>query len=246
MKNQIHIDRDFGWFVGGFNNNQKHRHYAIQLSIPLDNKIIVKTSEMTIESENPLLIKSNVTHQINSDSNHFLLLINPASTIGHFWNQLTETEIQEVNTTPTIGLKRVLTTKKRDEKSTDEINGIIKKHDCFCSSAVHDGDERVNKALAYLSVNFERVIPLDEIANHCHMSPSRFLHLFKEETGITYRRVQLWNKLVKGLPLFGKMSFTEIAYQNGFADSSHLSRIFKENFGFGPREFLKISQFVQV
>lgn len=246
MKNQIHIDRDFGWFIGSFDNNQKHRHYAIQLSIPITNKIIIKTSKTTVESENPVLIQSNVVHQIISDSQQFLLLINPASTIGHFWHHLSKDEIQEVHAAPAAELKRILMSSNHQSTPLAELNSVIKKHDCFCSSAIHQGDNRINEALVYLSVHFDRIVTLDEIANHCHISPSRFLHLFKEETGITYRRAQLWNKLIKGLSYFGKKSFTEIAHQNGFSDSAHLSRIFKENFGFSPREFLKVSQFIQV
>ncbi len=246
MQNQIHINRDFGWFIGGFENNQKHRHYAIQLSIPIENKITITTSEATIEFEKPILIQSNVVHQIFSSSPHFLLLINPASTIGHFWSHLAKEGIQEINSQPTIELERILVNPNQQSMPIAELNSIIEKYDCFCSSAVHQGDERINKALIYLSNHFERVVTLDEISNHCHLSPSRFLHIFKENTGITFRRAQLWNKLIKVFPDFGKKSFTEIAHQVGFSDSAHLSRVFKENFGFSPREFLKISQFIQV
>ena len=248
MKNQIHIDEDFGWFIGDFDNNQKHRHYAIQLSIPLNDRIILKTSETTIESEKPVLIKSNVVHQIVSDSRHFLLLINPASTIGHFWNPLANKEIQEVTIRPAIDLKSALIDIDTEQQQipAKELNSIVKEHDCFCSLAIHKGDDRINKALSYLLHHSERIVPIEEIANHCHLSSSRFLHLFKEQTGITYRRAQLWNKLTKSISQFGQMSLTEIAYQNGFSDSAHFSREFKGNFGFNPRDFLKISQFIQV
>ena len=50
MTNTIHINKDFGWFIGGFDNNQKHRHYALQLSIPLDGHITIFTSESIIKS----------------------------------------------------------------------------------------------------------------------------------------------------------------------------------------------------
>ncbi|MEX1191264.1 MAG: AraC family transcriptional regulator [Brumimicrobium sp.] len=246
MKNQIHIDRDFGWFIGGFDNNQKHSHYAIQLNIPLDNRIIIKTSETTVETENPILIKSNVVHQIVSDSRHFLLLINPASTIGHFWSHLVGKEIQEVNLRPTKDLKSALMDKGQKQIPTKELNSIIEAHDCFCNLAIHKGDDRINKALSYLRNHSERIVPIEEVANYSHLSSSRFLHLFKEQTGITYRRAQLWNKLTKSISHFGEMSLTEIAYQNGFSDSAHFSREFKVNFGFTPRDFLKISQFIQV
>lgn len=246
MKHQIHIDKDFGWLIGGFDKNRKHRHYAIQLSIPIDGQITINTKKNSIKSESPIVIKSNVEHQITSENNHFLLLINPASTIGHYWNKLSNSEMQEINNEPTKKLSNILSKDYSGKSLIASLNSIIKEYDCFCNSSIHNGDERMNAALAYLSANSDQVLPVEDVANHCHLSPSRFLHLFKEQTGITYRRAQLWNKLIKGFSQYGKLSLTEIAHQNGFSDSAHFSRTFKESFGFSPRDFLKISQFVQV
>lgn len=245
MKNQIHISKDYGWFIGGFNNNEEHRHYAIQLSIPLDGKISVHTARGTIESERPLLIQSNLVHQIVSNMPHFLLLLNPASTVGHFWKQQAMGDVHEIENAATHEIQAVLNN-VHSENFIDQLNAVIDMYDCFCASSVHHGDDRINKALAYLTEHAHRIVTLEEISDHCHLSPSRFLHLFKEETGITFRRAQSWNKLIKGIPLIARKPFTEIAHEVGFSDSAHLSRTFKENFGFTPRDFLKISQFIQV
>ena len=195
MKNQIHITKDFGWFIGGFENNRKHRHYAIQLSIPLKGQMIIKTANKTIKTEHPVLIKSNVEHQICSENEHFLLLMNPASTIGHYWNYLAKDELQEISVSPTKKLKEHLLKNDADQLFTTNLNSIIREYDCFCSSSIHLGDKRITDALAYLATKSEQVLPAEEVAQHCHLSTSRFLHLFKEQTGITYRRAQLWNKL---------------------------------------------------
>ena len=241
MKNQIYIDRDFGWFCGVFDKNQKHRHYAIQLSVPLDEKIIIETPQLTIKSDAPILIKSNTVHRVISDTPHFLLLVNPASTIGHFWNHVADKEAQKLGVSAAIDLQNFLVNYRHQPLPASEINSQIKSYDCFCKSAIHQGDGRIEKALTYLLKNAERIVPVEEIANHSRLSPSRFLHLFKQETGITYRRSQLWNKLTKSLSQLSEMSLTELAYANGFSDSAHFSRTFKENFGFSPRDFLKIS-----
>ena len=140
----------------------------------------------------------------------------------------------------------MITGHDKNKSLISDLNSIITEYDCFCSSAIHKGDERMNIALEFLTANSEQIVPVEDVANHCNLSSSRFLHLFKEQTGITYRRAQLWNKLMKGITQFGKVSLTEIAHCNGFSDSAHFSRTFKENFGFSPRDFLKISQFVQV
>lgn len=246
MKNAVHLSRDYGWFVGNFDHNQKHQHFALQLSIPLEGKITVKTEETTLETHEPVLIQSNVIHQLESRLPHFLLLMNPASSVGHFWKQLAPSELQTVSELATREMKSVLEKYQNEPTFPKQLNAVINRYSCFCDTHQQSSDDRVNRAIAYLEQHSERIVSLEEIADHCHLSTSRFLHLFKEETGITFRRAQSWNKLINALPDFGKTSFTEIAHKVGFADSAHLSRTFKENFGFSPRDFNKFSQFIQV
>ncbi len=106
---------------------------------------------------------------------------------------------------------------------------------CSCEAENHFEDDRIYKAIKFIEKHQERIISLAEIAKVCFLSESRFLHLFKEKTGIQYRRYQLWNKLIKSLPYLKNHSITETAHRFGFADSSHYSRTFKETFGFTPK-----------
>lgn len=86
-----------------------------------------------------------------------------------------------------------------------------------------------------MDANFEKVLSLEEVAEKCFLSPTRFLHLFKEKTNLTFRRYQLWNKLIQSLPFLVKHSITETAHSFGFSDSSHYIRTFKETFGVTPK-----------
>jgi len=248
--NLIHIGQDFEWFLGKFDNNQKHTHYAIQLSIPLQGEISLKINHATITTKQATLIKPNIEHQLVSEQEHLLILLNPASTIGHFWNRLVNAPYSEINTEPVILIRKLglefLSNTYSPKEFVKKINDVINSYDCNCESFVHSGDERIDTSIAYLKQHHERVIPLEEVSAFCNLSSSRFLHLFKENTGITYRRAQLWSKLMVALPLMSNQSLTEIAHQVGFSDSAHFSRTFKENFGFPPKALLKLSQFIQV
>ncbi|MBL6448238.1 helix-turn-helix transcriptional regulator [Fulvivirga sp. 29W222] len=247
MFNATYIEKDFGWFVGTFDNNQKHQHYAIQLSIPINAPISILTDLGEITTNKPILIKPSMVHQIVSNSAHFVFLVNPASTIGHFWNKSSRDEITEFTDPPATELQNILRNKTSNSaKLQTKINEQIKSYDCRCSSFLHQGDARIDAALNFLKENTDRVVSLEEVSEHCHISPSRFLHVFKEQTGITYRRAQLWSKLVYALQHMGSRSLTEAAHSAGFSDSAHFSRTFKENFGFSPRDFLKLSRFIQV
>lgn len=249
-KNLIHFHKDFQFFIGKFDNNQSHKHYAIQLSIPLNTGIEFVINDEIINVEQPFLIKPNLQHRLRCESDHLIILLNPASTIGHYWNNLIESDFKEINTKPVQTLQNIgrefLKGNISQREVAQKIKNLVLELDCFCNSFFHSSDDRIDKAISYLKNNRNRVIPLEEIAETCFLSPSRFLHLFKETTGISYRRAQLWVKLQIALPLLLNYPITKVAHEVGFSDSAHFSRTFKENFGFPPKALLKLSQFIQV
>jgi AraC-like DNA-binding protein len=93
----------------------------------------------------------------------------------------------------------------------------------------------------------DRKAPIRVIADEIGLSESRFIHLFKEQVGIPFRRYLLWLRLVEAIELvLDGVSLTTAAHTAGFADSAHLSRTFRRMFGITPSYILKNSQFIQV
>ncbi|MCG6169110.1 AraC family transcriptional regulator [Leptospira sp. FAT2] len=87
---------------------------------------------------------------------------------------------------------------------------------------------------------FEKEISLSELANRVKLSPGRFRHLFREETNITFSGYKLWLKTGKAiLSLAGNPELTAAAYEGGFSDQAHFSRIFRRSFGMSPSDFAK-------
>lgn len=96
-------------------------------------------------------------------------------------------------------------------------------------------DERILKAIAYVGANLDRSITLDEVAKHACLSPSRFRHLFSEQTNMGLRPYILWRRFLLVWDLLMKGgSLSEAAHAAGFADAAHLSRTSVKNFGFAP------------
>lgn len=228
-----------GFFIGKFQDNLAHNHYAIQISISLKSKIfITKKNRKKLEFNN-CLIKSNITHQLSCNEEHLLLLFYPTSSIGHYLNQLSENEITEYDH-PILEQIKVVSLdfleKKIDFKNTVfEISRLLRVFNCECENENHYKDDRIKDAIEYLESNFDRIISLKEISERTYLSESRFLHIFKENTGITYRKVQQWNKISKSIGKLKKQSLTETAHQFGFTDSAHYSKVFKQTFGFNPK-----------
>ena len=64
------------------------------------------------------------------------------------------------------------------------------------------------------------------------LSESRFLHLFSQELGITWRPYLLWRRMMCAIQaIINNSSATEAAHLAGFSDSAHLSRTFRTTFG---------------
>lgn len=167
----------------------------------------------------------------------------PTSSIGHYLSQLSNIEISEFRHPILKGLKNnglKLINESIDFKDfVLEMSHLLKELNCDCELENHYKDDRIKSAISYLEANFERIISLKEIAKKCFLSESRFLHLFKQNTGITYRKVQQWHKVSKSFSMLRNQSLTKTAHQFGFTDSAHYSKVFKETFGFNPKVIQK-------
>ncbi|WP_208640202.1 helix-turn-helix domain-containing protein [Massilia violaceinigra] len=69
-------------------------------------------------------------------------------------------------------------------------------------------------------------------ARHVGLSSSRFQHLFKEQTGVSFRRYRLWARLQATISnVLDGRTLTQAAHEAGFSSSAHLSAAFKAMFG---------------
>jgi AraC family transcriptional regulator len=96
-------------------------------------------------------------------------------------------------------------------------------------------DPRIMSAIVYINQHLDRAITLDEVASYACLSPSRFRHVFVEQTGVGFRPYLLWRRFLLVWELLMKGgSLSEAAHAAGFADAAHLSRTSVKAFGFAP------------
>lgn len=100
-------------------------------------------------------------------------------------------------------------------------------------------DERILRAIAYVNANIDRSVTLEEAAAEAYLSPSRFRHLFVEQTGMGLRPYILWRRFLRvwELVMAGE-SLSAAAHAAGFADAAHLTRTSRRMFGFPPSQML--------
>jgi len=100
-------------------------------------------------------------------------------------------------------------------------------------------DPRIRRALEFIHRQATRPLSLAELAHCAVLSPPRFSHLFKEQTGrspwhfIEDRRLA---HAVELLLMSGK-TVAEVGRESGFSSPFYFSRTFKRRYGMGPRAF---------
>jgi AraC-like DNA-binding protein len=78
---------------------------------------------------------------------------------------------------------------------------------------------------------------LAALSRRAGLSSSRFLHLFKEVTGVPLRRYRIWNRIGAAARAIAQgESLTEAAHGAGFSSSAHFSSAFRDMFGMTPSE----------
>lgn len=96
-------------------------------------------------------------------------------------------------------------------------------------------DERILRAVAYVNAHIGAPLTLEAVAAEACLSPSRFRHLFVEQTGMALRPYILWRRFLRVWELLmGGASLSSAAHAAGFADAAHLTRTSRTMFGFPP------------
>ena len=99
--------------------------------------------------------------------------------------------------------------------------------------------EYASGAMAYIEGHLDQRVTLTDAADDLGISASRLTHLFTRQVGIPFRRYVLWARLRRVVEeIAGGSNLSRAAVDAGFSDSSHLSRVFKENFGMNPSALL--------
>lgn len=224
-------------YQGRVTETRQHKHLAIQLVLP--NKACrLHVAEQLLEG--PCLLASNCQHSLQMESG-WLVLIEPQSVLGELCNLLlADKSCCALTSKPAVinveSIVADLYAYLAESSQQISISLPSKAHYAVT-------DARIVKLLNQLDGCFvqECLKPerwrANEVAHSLALSEGRFLHLFKGQMGIAWRPYLLWRRLLCAVQLLTHgNSATQAAYQAGFADSAHLSRTFKQNFGLTIRD----------
>lgn len=98
----------------------------------------------------------------------------------------------------------------------------------------------IGSSLTYILDNITSDITLEELADHCHLSPSHFKQKFKNEMGISPRNFINQQKIEHAKTLLlENYSITQISMILGFSTSSYFATAFKKYTSYTPSEYIQ-------
>lgn len=99
----------------------------------------------------------------------------------------------------------------------------------------------IQRTLDYIEQNYDRPLPLSELADASGYSLSRFKAKFKEEMGITPTEFISMQKIEKAKDFLRttNLSITDLAFDLGFSSSNYFCSVFKKYTGSSPLQFRK-------
>ena len=102
-------------------------------------------------------------------------------------------------------------------------------------------DEKLYKgAINFMKDNINKNICIGDIANHCHVSPTKIKTLFAEFTGEAIM-THFYNMKINAAKkmLAEGMSAGEVSNALGYSSQAYLTTVFKKTTGKSPKNFKK-------
>lgn len=108
-------------------------------------------------------------------------------------------------------------------------------------------DARIAAVLERIKLNPSGRAAAEDCADQSNLSLSRFLHLFKEEVGESFRSIRTWKRarsLLHYVNFDGGL--VHVALDIGYPDSTHFSHSIRQTFGLKPRDIFAGSRKLRI
>jgi AraC-like DNA-binding protein len=225
-----------------------HAHHAVQVTVQLASPHLLVVGDV-VRNETLEVVPSDVPHMLQTPR-CLLLLIEPESDAGAAILR----SGAFVDGSPSAGESLVGAVKSILERDPEDlpwaVAGEILRRFHVDLPTARLIDDRVLRVIELLD-RFEtgdgcQKVSLARAAEIAHLSPDRFRHVFRRETGLSWRRYLLWRRLIGAVrAIADARNATDAAYATGFADAAHLTRTCRAMFGVTPSVLAKVGRFVE-
>ncbi|MCE7992981.1 MAG: helix-turn-helix transcriptional regulator [Roseivirga sp.] len=227
-------------FWGTSFHTDPHLHNTLQLVFDIDKQFRLKDADTDWTAFSAAIIKDGHLHQLDSCGSIQLFIYLDKD--SDYAKRLCEKYLSS---------RGIADLQQSDIRklSTDFFKKLLVQSDCkvlmegcqtifnrlIGSREMSSVDERIAKAVAFISGAQHRQFKVADVAEHVCLSESRLRHLFKEQVGQPIQNFIMWMKVVDSLNMIlqGKQ-LAQSAIDAGFWDGSHMNRSYKELIGLPP------------
>ncbi len=108
-------------------------------------------------------------------------------------------------------------------------------------------DPRIARVVAMLHARPGDALTASDCADEINLSVSRFLHLFKQETGFAFRAFRAWKRARHLLNYANAtINMAHLALDIGYPDSTHFSHSIRRFYGLQPRAIFSGSRRLEI
>jgi AraC family transcriptional regulator len=219
-----------------------HAHYAIQIVFGSARGVRLRTGERAAWTEyDGAIVPSRQPHAMDASHTRFnaVLFVEPETSEGRALDELHLRDgIAAIPADVLADVRDALFATWLDHGNGPPVAEAARRVVRTLTGGVEPSvvsDERILRATAYIRAHLDAPLTLDEIAAEACLSPSRFRHLFVEQTGLALRPYILWRRFLRAWELVtAGESLSAAAHGAGFADAAHLTRTSRRVFGFPP------------
>jgi AraC family transcriptional regulator len=219
-----------------------HAHYAIQVAFGSEPGIRFRPGEREPwTSYDGVVISSRQPHSMDASVVPFdaVIFVEPETREGRALSQRFSTSgITPLPAELIADVGSALFATWQNERSAAAVEAAARAVIRTLTAGVEPSvvsDERILRATAHIRSHLNTSLTLDDVAEVACLSPSRFRHLFVEETGMALRPYVLWRRFLRVWELIMEgESLSMAAHEAGFADAAHLTRTSRRMFGFPP------------
>jgi AraC-like DNA-binding protein len=242
-------------YLGGGQSFTLHSHQAVQISISLGAPMQMRTSTSEpFTKQQSFIVGPNIPHQVQGEGLPCFALWSESRALADLAYRLRIESNSLLPTLPQDMLNTLLPVllASGGKISEAQTGQAILSHvlTTLVGPSWDKGadDPRITTALFLVTPRFimDHPQPITSLATQVNLSTSRFRHLFRREMEMSVQGYLRWKRLLTAMltSLHGA-SLTEAAHRAGFADSAHLTRVFRATFGIPPSRIFKDSYAIQ-
>lgn len=228
---EIYLSPYHALIESGYGDPEPHVHQAAHIMVALNTEITCVVEEESYHCQG-IVIPSNRKHTIISSGNPVILFLFEETTITA--EQIKTVKVIE----PEIAVKLAGLYENLLVKCPDKTAGCRSFYaevmECLKIQmpGLKGCDERIIAAMNYVHEHAQEEISVKKIAQMQYMSESRFSHLFKQQTGISFIGFLMMARIEKAYEgiLLGK-NITEASVAAGFYSPAHFAAVNKRMFG---------------